>query len=122
MGVLRDSMEFANRALQQVDALNGQPRHVTAAEQLCRVMVEYGVGKLRLLLTSGWGETTIAQIERGVHWLQCAEAVHIHFRIEHTVCACWIRQSALAQTLHEFASGEGDRHQIAYGRILAKLA
>ena len=63
MGVLRDSVEFANRALQQVDALNGQPRHVTAAEQLCRVMVEYGVGKLRLLLTSGWGETTIAQEE-----------------------------------------------------------
>ena len=115
-------MEFTNRALQQVHTLDGQPRHVAAAEQLRRIMVECNIGKLGLLLASRRRETAVTQVERGIHWFQCAKTIHIHFRVEHAVRTCRVRQSALTQPFHELASGKGDRHQIAHGRILAKLA
>ena len=88
-------MEFTNRALQQVHTLDGQPRHVAAAEQLRRIMVERNIGKLRLLLASRRRETAVTQVERGIHWFQCAKTIHIHFRVEHAVRTCRVRQSAL---------------------------
>ena len=115
-------MEFANRALQQVHTLDGQPQHVAATEQLRRVIVERDVGKLGLLLAPRRRETAVTQVECGIHRLQRSKTIHIHFRVEHAVRACRIRQSALTQPFHELASGKGDRHQIAHGRVLAKLA
>ena len=85
-------------------------------------MVERGVRKLGLLLAPRRRETAVTQVECGIHRLQRSKTIHIHFRAEHAVRACRIRQSALTQPFHELASGKGDRHQIAHGWILAKLA